>query len=255
MSAAALALFGLSGCATITRGTKDAFVVETDPSGAQVSTSIGHSCAATPCTMKIPRRSDFTVTISKEGYEPWSGQVTNQISGQGGLGMAGNVVFGGLIGAGVDLGTGAMHDLTPNPLVVRLETKGSAPALARTSPPAPAPLAAPLAPPVVAPPPAFVAAAPTVLPAPIPPAALAAQPPVRIAPGPILVQAPPALPAPAPTPIAVRPPAPIYNPALAAPAAAQPASRAYAESRSVLPPLAYAGYPAQSLLQTGDIPR
>lgn len=34
--------------------------------------------------------------------------------------MAGNVLVGGIIGAGVDAGTGAMLDLTPNPAHVDL---------------------------------------------------------------------------------------------------------------------------------------
>ena len=34
--------------------------------------------------------------------------------------MAGNVIFGGLIGIGVDAATGAALDLIPNPLVVKL---------------------------------------------------------------------------------------------------------------------------------------
>ena len=34
--------------------------------------------------------------------------------------MAGNVIFGGLIGAGVDAATGAMDSHKPNPLVVQL---------------------------------------------------------------------------------------------------------------------------------------
>lgn len=37
--------------------------------------------------------------------------------------MAGNVVFGGLIGAGVDAGTGAMLELVPNPVKVTLECR------------------------------------------------------------------------------------------------------------------------------------
>ncbi|MFK7731666.1 MAG: hypothetical protein AB8B48_08615 [Pseudomonadales bacterium] len=34
--------------------------------------------------------------------------------------MAGNVILGGLIGAGIDAGTGAMKDLTPNPVQISL---------------------------------------------------------------------------------------------------------------------------------------
>lgn len=47
--------------------------------------------------------------------------VDNHISTAGGAGMAGNVIFGGLIGIGVDASTGAMRDLAPNPIEVTLE--------------------------------------------------------------------------------------------------------------------------------------
>ena len=35
--------------------------------------------------------------------------------------MAGNLFVGGIIGAGIDAGTGAMHSHRPNPLVVELK--------------------------------------------------------------------------------------------------------------------------------------
>jgi len=34
--------------------------------------------------------------------------------------MAGNVLVGGIIGAAVDAGTGAMNDLVPNPVILQL---------------------------------------------------------------------------------------------------------------------------------------
>jgi hypothetical protein len=61
------------------------------------------------------------VTISKLGYEKQTVQIVPQIGGGGGAGMAGNIVFGGVIGAGVDVASGAMYDLKPNPLFVTLE--------------------------------------------------------------------------------------------------------------------------------------
>jgi hypothetical protein len=42
------------------------------------------------------------------------------MSGGGGAGMAGNVIFGGLIGAGVDATSGALKKLEPNPVVIQL---------------------------------------------------------------------------------------------------------------------------------------
>ena len=111
----------LGGCATVTRGLDDSWTVNTTPSGASVRTSGQFYCDATPCTFKLPRKSQFDVTIAKAGYKSWTGHVTHHVSGAGGAGMAGNVVLGGIIGAGVDASSGAMLDLTPNPLSVTLE--------------------------------------------------------------------------------------------------------------------------------------
>jgi hypothetical protein len=111
----------LSGCATITRGTNDTWSVNTTPVGAAVKTSNQFACDSTPCTFKMPRKSEFDVTISKAGYKSWTGHVTHHVAGAGGAGMAGNVLVGGIIGAGVDVSSGAMLDLVPNPLNVTLE--------------------------------------------------------------------------------------------------------------------------------------
>ena len=107
------------GCASITRGSKDTLVVNSDPNGAKVSLSIGLS-GKTPCAFKVSRKGGFVVKIEKEGYETIELQVVGQISGGGAAGMAGNVLLGGIIGAGVDAATGATKDLKPNPIDVKL---------------------------------------------------------------------------------------------------------------------------------------
>ena len=132
----------LGACATVTRGTDEAFTVETVPSGAAVHTSIGFNCDQTPCVWRIKRNSDFTVTITKPGYRTVNSQVTHTTSGAGAAGMAGNVLIGGVIGIGVDAVTGASQDLKPNPLHVVLEPEGAASPV----PPAPAPMPMPPAP-------------------------------------------------------------------------------------------------------------
>lgn len=109
----------LGGCATITRGTTEAFVIETKPPGAEARLSNGLYCT-TPCSLKVKRKGDFVVTFTKEGYETVAASVTSSVDSGGAAGMAGNVLLGGIIGAGVDAGTGAMHSHKPNPLVVEL---------------------------------------------------------------------------------------------------------------------------------------
>lgn len=122
----ALALIApLAACATITRGTTQAFTVETEPGGATVATSNGLHCPSTPCTFaRVPREAEFTVTITKPGYRTATHNVTHQTAGSGAAGMAGNVLVGGIIGAAIDGNSGATQDLVPNPLRVTLEPEG-----------------------------------------------------------------------------------------------------------------------------------
>jgi hypothetical protein len=68
----------------------------------------------------MKRKNSVVVDITKDGYEPMRVNVLSQVAGAGAAGMAGNVVFGGIIGAGVDAATGATKQLKPNPVVVTL---------------------------------------------------------------------------------------------------------------------------------------
>lgn len=117
------AMLFMSGCATITRGTTDALVVNSQPQGAQVQLSNGMSCTSTPCTFKLPRKSDLQVTISKAGCQTMVTNVTHKTAGAGAAGVAGNVLVGGIIGLGVDAATGASQELVPNPLEVTLQCR------------------------------------------------------------------------------------------------------------------------------------
>lgn len=114
-----LAALLFSGCATVTRGTKDVLVIESDPSNADVSLSNG-MVGKTPTSFKVPRKHALTVTIQKDGYESAIVQVNPAVSGGGAAGMAGNVLVGGIIGVGVDAVTGATMSLRPNPVRVTL---------------------------------------------------------------------------------------------------------------------------------------
>jgi hypothetical protein len=120
--ALAAATLVLPACATITRGSSQEFTVESTPPGARVSTSNGFQCDATPCTFRMPRKDAFRATISLDGYVSQEHHVTSGMSGGGAAGLAGNLVFGGVVGGVVDATSGALNDLTPNPLVVTLRT-------------------------------------------------------------------------------------------------------------------------------------
>jgi hypothetical protein len=125
----------LSACATITRGTNQNFVVESSPSEANVKLSTGQTCV-TPCTLRMKRKSEFVVTIAKDGYQTQEAHIHGVMKGGGGAAMAGNVIFGGLIGAGVDASNGSLMNLKPNPLQVTLVPVGAteAPAAAEAKP-------------------------------------------------------------------------------------------------------------------------
>jgi hypothetical protein len=111
----------LSACATVTRGSHTNFDVQTSPAGASVTTTHGFSCPATPCSMRMPRKSAFQAMISKPGYKTVNASIGNRVSAGGGAAMAGNLLAGGFIGGGVDASSGAMLDLRPDPLLLTLE--------------------------------------------------------------------------------------------------------------------------------------
>lgn len=109
-----------ASCATVTRGTNEVLEINTVPTGAQVALSNGEGCDSTPCGIKLSRRSELTVKITKSGCRPVNVKVTNRTSETGGAAMAGNVLIGGFIGLGVDAASGATQELVPNPINVKL---------------------------------------------------------------------------------------------------------------------------------------
>lgn len=109
-----------SSCATITRGKNDGFVITSNVANVEITTSSGYFCT-TPCALNLPRKDNFTVTAKKDGYCTARASVISSRGDGGGAAMAGNIVLGGLIGAGVDANNGAMNDLVPNPLFIELE--------------------------------------------------------------------------------------------------------------------------------------
>jgi hypothetical protein len=122
-----LALAALcAGCASITRGTTDQVQIISVPDGADVHTSMGPTCT-TPCTLTFGRKDEFSVTVSKPGYEPQTVPVETRVAGAGAAGLAGNVIFGGLIGIGVDAYNGAELEHFPNPVSVELRRERQIP--------------------------------------------------------------------------------------------------------------------------------
>lgn len=113
-SALALALIGglvvpiFAACATIMHGSSQDIAFASQPSGAEVyvdNSNIGE----TPVSEELSRGSEHSVRIELEGYEPYEMQITNSVSGW----VAGNIIFGGVIGLAVDWGTGSLYKLSP----------------------------------------------------------------------------------------------------------------------------------------------
>ncbi len=118
------------GCATITRGTSQSFEVKSEPIGANARLSTGQTCV-TPCSLNLKRKTGFDIVFTKEGYRDATLKVSPVHVGKGTAGFVGNALIGGPIGAGWDLASGAMKDLSPNPASVTLqplEADGAEPA-------------------------------------------------------------------------------------------------------------------------------
>ena len=148
-----LGLLAFVGCATITRGVEEVFVVESNPVGAKVTLVYDEPVVlsvednkegaeggdtgydesektyitleklegVTPATFKIPRRGSFSVRIEKDGYQPVVTHVYTQIATSGGAALAGNICLGGCLGAAVDAGSGATLEHVPSKVSVKLE--------------------------------------------------------------------------------------------------------------------------------------
>lgn len=124
------AALSVSACATVTRGsTEDVQFISTPP-GATLKTTNGYNCI-TPCTIKIDRRDTFTATFELDG-EMRQVFVDTVVAGEGVAAGAGNILVGGIIGAGVDVATGAGLDHSPNPVIGDF-TKPQDPVAAQTN--------------------------------------------------------------------------------------------------------------------------
>lgn len=119
MAAAMLA----SGCASIVNGQNQSLSVQTEKAGKQV---VGASCklsnpdgvwfVTTPGSTTVNRSyENLVVQCDKEGF----GQGLNSVKSSTKAMAFGNIIFGGLIGAGVDVVSGAAYDY-PDLIVVEM---------------------------------------------------------------------------------------------------------------------------------------
>lgn len=115
--AGALALAFLSGCASIVSGVNQSITVDTPGCAAascKLTNDKGEWAVTTPGSVVVHRAyGPLSIVCTKEGF-PSATTTANSTT----KGMAfGNILFGGVIGAGVDMGTGAAYDY-PNSIML-----------------------------------------------------------------------------------------------------------------------------------------
>jgi hypothetical protein len=105
----------ISGCASALRGTTEQVTITTEPAGAAIRTSLGHSCPSSPCTFDVSRKAEFSAFAEKTGYHSNSVFVGTKPSNVGRAAMASNMMVTGLVGTAIDSSTGARAGSPPKP--------------------------------------------------------------------------------------------------------------------------------------------
>lgn len=117
----AITLF--SGCATVIHGTTQKIAVNTIPSGAIISIDNASTTYSTPTTIKLRRKVDHDLVITKEGYESEQIHIYHVFS----MAIAGNLVLGGVTGMVTDVADGAKSRLVPKSINLTLKPLGTGP--------------------------------------------------------------------------------------------------------------------------------
>lgn len=123
--AAGLAAVGFSACATLTKGTTQQVVINTPgAAGAQctlTSSAIGTKVVTTPATIVLDKSQDaIAVTCRKECYQDGVGIIASNTEAM----SAGNIVFGGVVGLGVDAVSGAMNKYNADNQIAMVPIQG-----------------------------------------------------------------------------------------------------------------------------------
>lgn len=106
-----------ASCATIIHGSRQEVGITSNPASAKVTVD-GQLMGKTPLITKLTRKESHIVKVEMEGYLPYETQFTRKVD----VWIAGNIIFGGLIGLGVDALTGSMYKLTPDQVYAELRT-------------------------------------------------------------------------------------------------------------------------------------
>lgn len=110
----------MSGCSTVISGKTQTVSFQSSPTGATVNIN-GSPIGVTPITTMIEKKSDQTLTVSKEGYKTFTTAMTTSLDPW----FWGNIVLGGFFGSTTDGATGAMHQYSPSQYIITLEPDGT----------------------------------------------------------------------------------------------------------------------------------
>lgn len=99
----------LVGCATIVSGKTQKLPVNTIPDNAKIT--VNNVIQSSPCVLVLDRTvPTYQIKIEKEGYKTVEITLNRSMNGW----ILGNILFGGIIGLGVDCMTSSVYEFTPN---------------------------------------------------------------------------------------------------------------------------------------------
>jgi hypothetical protein len=104
-----------TGCATIIHGSSQKVDIASSPDDADVWVD-GVRLGTTPTRLNLKRGHSHNIKIQKEGFKETTIYIDNQVSAW----IIGNVIFGGIIGCGLDFISGGAYDLKPERVDVNL---------------------------------------------------------------------------------------------------------------------------------------
>ena len=115
-------LLVLSACATILGGgTNQSVTIQSTPSIASYSimssSGLQMRQGTTPGTITLPRKNEYQIEISLEGYQPQTTVLTKGINGW----IWGNLFVGWIVGFGVDFISGSAYKLEPTLVQISLQ--------------------------------------------------------------------------------------------------------------------------------------
>src|SRR5215470_9811030 len=114
MKTAAVAAIGLcllaGGCASVVKGSTQSIAISTPPTtGAtcQLASAQGNWMVVSPGVASVEKsKEDIQIRCANSGWQEAASTIPSNFQGW----TVGNIVFGGLIGLGVDAATGAIND-------------------------------------------------------------------------------------------------------------------------------------------------